>query len=119
MVAATLMLTPANAEARGHKHKHSHRTYTYCSGHTSCGCAVYTKRVFRYYDCHGHPVYSYYRIPVKHRCHSYRHGHNSHYGHNSYYGHGHNRYYSSRDRYSRGRTSVSYSTPYGTVRLTR
>ena len=59
------VLTPQNVEARGRCHKSG---YTYVSGHTSCGCPVYTKRVVKYYDCRGYPVYAYYRQPVSHRC---------------------------------------------------
>ncbi|MFD2158747.1 hypothetical protein ACFSW8_07555 [Rubritalea tangerina] len=55
----------------------SHSSYTYVSGYTSCGCPIYTKRVVRYYDCHGHPVYGYYRQPVTHRC-KRSHGHHHH-----------------------------------------
>ena len=65
-VFATLFaLAPMQAEARGHCNT---GTTVYVSGRTSCGCPIYTKKVFRYYDCHGYPVYAYYRLPVKHTC---------------------------------------------------
>jgi hypothetical protein len=74
---SAVFLLPQSAEARGCNSSHN---YTYVSGHSSCGCAIYTKRVVRYYDCHGRPVYAYYRQPVTHRCHQNHRGH----GHTSY-----------------------------------
>ncbi|MFC5050789.1 hypothetical protein ACFPK9_09195 [Rubritalea spongiae] len=67
LVAAMFAVAPQQAEARGKGHHHSH---TYASGRTSCGCAIYTKRVVKGHDRHGRPVYAYYRQPVKHHCNS-------------------------------------------------
>lgn len=83
VVAGGFVLSPVNAEARGHRHE-SHRPAdrVYVSGHSSCGCPVYTKKVFRHYDRHGHAVYTYERQSVNHRCNRYDrhrgHAHNSH-----------------------------------------
>lgn len=63
--AAALVATP-NAEARP-----VGRT-TYVSGHTSCGCPVYTQRYIAYYDHCGYPVFKYRRLPVSHRCRAVR-----------------------------------------------
>lgn len=41
---------------------------TYVSGHSHCGCPVYTQRYFRGYDRCGHPLYGYRVLPVSHRC---------------------------------------------------
>jgi len=86
-IASLLVLTPNVAEAR-----HSiPRTVTYVSGHTSCGCPIYTRKVFRYYDYYGHPVYAYYRVPVVHHCRSQY--NNGYYYHRHGYRHHTPRYY--------------------------
>ncbi|BDS07475.1 hypothetical protein NT6N_25150 [Oceaniferula spumae] len=93
-----LVALPEKAEARPH-HGHVGQSYTYVSGHSSCGCAVYKRRVVTGYDCYHRPIYRYYSVPVVHRCRShhssryYRHdvprGHydRSHYRRNSHSGH--------------------------------
>ncbi|MEM9080718.1 MAG: hypothetical protein AAGC74_08525 [Verrucomicrobiota bacterium] len=74
-------------------------THTYVSGHASCGCPIYTKRVFRGYDCYRRPIYNYYRQPFQRRANCRSHGHrshgrvyyngvrNHHYGHSNAYRH--------------------------------
>lgn len=75
--------TPNTAEAGVHISIGS--GYTYVSGHASCGCPIYTKRVVRGYDCYRRPIYSYYRQPFSCHCRrSYRapvvrHGYSSRY----------------------------------------
>lgn len=49
--------------------------YNYVSGHASCGCPIYTKRVVRGYDRYSRPIYNYYRQPFSCRC---GHGRSSH-----------------------------------------
>lgn len=110
-VFATLfVLAPVQAEARSY----SHGTTVYVSGHTSCGCPIYTKKVFRYHDCRGNPVYAYYRMPVNHKC-QHRNNHyrpvqkpsNQHYRNNQYY---RNNYY--RHNYNRGNSCNSNTRYY-------
>jgi hypothetical protein len=117
-VVVGLLAFPDTAEARPHGHHGS--SHTYKSGHSSCGCAIYTKRIISSYDCYHRPVYRYYSVPVVHKCrsnHSYR-SNRSHYSsgyrHNSYYGH--------RDRHYGHRTygsHISFSTGYGNRRTCR
>ncbi|MGJ8672803.1 hypothetical protein [Rubritalea sp.] len=64
--AAMFAFTPQQVEARDHGH--NQHSQTYASGRTNCGCAIYTKRVVKGYDCHGRPVYAHYSQPVKHSC---------------------------------------------------
>lgn len=104
---------PDTAEARSHSHCSS--SYTYRSGCASCGCAIYTKRVFVGYDCYHRPIYRYYRQPIVHRCRShYRPSHHNHRYHGNHYNH--------RSRYSnhRGHSShISLRTRYGNVSICR
>ncbi len=67
LLSVVFLFTPNTAEARGH----SHGSQVYVSSYSSCGCPVYTKKVFRYHDRYGRPVYSYYRLPISHRCNRY------------------------------------------------
>ncbi|MEJ6570454.1 MAG: hypothetical protein QNL01_14855 [Akkermansiaceae bacterium] len=109
-----LVALPDTAEARSHGHSSSSSSYTYVSGRASCGCTTYTKRVFTGYDCHRHPIYRYYSVPVVHRCRS---SHNPHYSSHS----SHSNYYSG-SRYSsyRGHSShINLRTRYGSVRICR
>ncbi|MBK1855683.1 hypothetical protein JO972_11985 [Verrucomicrobiaceae bacterium 5K15] len=101
-----LVALPEKVEARpGHGHTGS--SYTYRSGHSSCGCATYTRRVIVSYDCHRRPVYRYYSVPVVHNC-------RSHYSHRSH---------STRHHYShRGHSShrgITIRGPHGSVRICR
>lgn len=84
ILAAAFVMSPQVVEA-GHGSSRS-SVYTYVSGRSSCGCAIYTKRVFCHYDRYGHPVYTYHRQPVTHRCSQYRssRGHGHGYGHSSH-----------------------------------
>ncbi|MDP7655017.1 MAG: hypothetical protein QF706_03040 [Roseibacillus sp.] len=66
-VALTGLISAPRAEAG-----HSSPSITYRSGCASCGCPVYTRRYVRGYDCHGHPVFAYSRVPQSHG-HSCRH----------------------------------------------
>ncbi|MFK7909237.1 MAG: hypothetical protein AB8F34_01405 [Akkermansiaceae bacterium] len=111
-IAISLIALPEKAEARSCS---SGNSYTYVSGHTSCGCPVYTRRVVSGYDCYNRPTYRYYRVPVTHRC-------RSHYSSRSYRSHNHS--YGHRNHYSRssrnyGRSSINYRTRYGSVRICR
>ena len=119
LIALLGLIVPQVAEA-GHS---SHRVvHTYQSGHSSCGCPIYTRRVFHSYDCFRQPVYRYYSVPVKHRCsgsrsHSYSHytpsRSSSHRSYNrcnsSYYRGSYNRGHF-RSSYSRGHFRWSYSS---------
>ena len=76
-----LITLPTEAEAG-----HGHAAYTYRSGHSACGCPIYTKRYFTGYDCHRRPVYRYAAVPVVHRCRSHA-CPPVHYRHHNYYKH--------------------------------
>lgn len=65
-ILAGLMATPNTAEAGVHLRVGS--GHTYVSGHASCGCPIYTKRVIRSYDYYNRPIYSYYRQPFSCNC---------------------------------------------------
>lgn len=114
-----LVALPNKAEARHGDSGSS--SYTYRSGHASCGCAIYTKRVITGYDCYRRPIYRYYSVPIVHRCHSNRSHHHSYhrpsYGHRGYYSSysHHNRNYS-HHRYG---NRISFSTGYGSSRSCR
>lgn len=77
---AAFFATPTDADAGIHVSIGS--SHTYVSGYASCGCPIYTKRVFRGYDCNRRPVYSYYRQPFRHRASCSR-GSYRHHGHSS------------------------------------
>jgi len=101
IIVGLLALSPTS-EARSPKHCGS--SYTYRSGHASCGCAIYTKRILSGYDhCH-RPIYRYCGVPIVHHCHSKRSHYSSSY--RSSYGH-HNNHYNHRNRYN------NYSSRYG------
>lgn len=110
ILTAAFLFTPNSAEAR----PHSHGSTTYVSGYSSCGCPMYTKKVFvRHGQC-GTPIYSYFRLASKCNCHkkSYRSNnhYNSHRGYNSRNSCSNNsRYYNSR-HYSNRYTSNRYSS---------
>ncbi|BCX47690.1 hypothetical protein HAHE_15980 [Haloferula helveola] len=55
-----------DAEARPHQHNSCSTTYV--SGHTSCGCPIYTQRYVAYYDRFGRAIYRYQTLPVNHHC---------------------------------------------------
>lgn len=63
MMVTVLLVVPEEVGAH-----HTNNVSIYVSGYTQCGCPIYTKRILRYYDCSGRPVYSYYKQPVTHRC---------------------------------------------------
>ncbi|MBT8043617.1 MAG: hypothetical protein KJO79_01600 [Verrucomicrobiae bacterium] len=114
-IAVSLVALPQKVEARPHCGS-SHSSYTYRSGSASCGCPVYTKRVFAGYDCYNRPTYRYYRVPMVHRCRS----HHSNYHYRSNRGYRHSKYYHNR-RYSshRRHSGISLPTPFGNVRICR
>ncbi|MBK1792181.1 hypothetical protein [Persicirhabdus sediminis] len=66
-------LSTSGLDARPHGHGgHGHqKSHTYVSGHTACGCKIYTKRVVSHYQRCGSPVYRYYAQPVNHSCRSH------------------------------------------------
>lgn len=108
-VLAGFIVIPQQAEAR-----HScEPEYVYVSGYTGCGCPIYTKRVVSRYDYYGRPIYSYYNLPVNHRCHqSCNTGVTIQIGNGIYYRnyqpsyhHSHRTYYPSRHQYHSGRSS--------------
>ena len=116
-----LLALPNTAEAGSPRHCDSGHTYR--SGYSSCGCAIYTKRIISSYDCYHRPIYRYYSVPVVHRCHSKR----SHYGSHYSSGHGHyskhyshrNRHYGHRYRGHYGGSHISFRTGYGRVSVCR
>lgn len=121
ILTAAFLFTPNTAEAR----THSHGSSSYVSGHSSCGCPIYTKKVFTGHDCYGRPVYKYYRQPASCSCNrnSYRSSsrytsnrYNSHRGYNSRSSCNNNSRYSTSRRYrshgyrnSGSRLRVTYS----------
>lgn len=115
-VFVSLIAFSEKAEARPHHVGHS---YTYKSGHSSCGCATYTKRVIVSYDCYHRPVYRYYSVPIVHRCRT------SHYSGGRYYSHSSPRVHYSRSHYSRGSShysrsrGVTISGRHGSIRICR
>ena len=108
-VALTGLALPQKAEA-GHSSCNS--SYTYQSGRTSCGCPIYTKRIFNGYDCYRRPIYRYISVPVVHRCRSNHYSSNrgcSSSSYNRHYNRGYSSsYYSYNRHYNRG-YSRSYS----------
>jgi hypothetical protein len=64
-IALTGLALPQAAEA---SHPSSSLNLTYVSGHSSCGCPIYTQRIFIGYDSWNRPVYRYVSVPVRHRC---------------------------------------------------
>ena len=80
-VLIAVVVTPTTAEANVRLSIGS--GYTYVSGHASCGCPIYTKRIVRSFDRFNRPVYNYYRQPFSCRCRNVsrsrvvRHGYNS------------------------------------------
>ncbi len=113
-----------NAEARSPKHCGS--SYTYRSGHASCGCPIYTKRIVSGYDCYNRPIYRYCGVPIVHRCNnkhghyrsSYSRYHNNHYSLNRYRSHYGSRY--AHHRYgSRYGGHYGFRTSFGSVRICR
>ena len=102
--------TPNTAEAGVRISIGSSNIYT--SGHASCGCPIYTKRVVRGFDHYRRPIYSYYRQPFKCGCRSayrapvVRHGYNSRYVSPRY---SNSRQHSSRQRSSSNRRYVAPS----------
>ncbi len=117
-VAVSGLLSAPQAEAG-----HCSQSITYRSGHSSCGCPIYTKRYVRGYDCHRQPIFGYSRVPFCHgsSCrHNVRHQSRRYHGpviHRSSHSHGHNhsprivissRSYPSRG-YSRRGSSFSFS----------
>lgn len=112
-----------NAEARSPKHCGS--SYTYRSGHASCGCPIYTKRIIASYDCYQRPIYRYCGVPIVHRCHNKRNYYHSSYGnyHNNHHLTRYRNHYSSRyahHRYgSRYRSHHGFRTSFGNVRICR
>jgi len=119
-----LVALPNKAEARPYSHSGS--SYTYRSGHASCGCAIYTKRILSGYDHCRQPIYRYCGVPIVHRCHSKRSHYSSSYGHQSgHYNHRsrYNNYSSSRyghSRYSsRHGSHYGFRTSIGSIRICR
>ncbi len=99
ILTAAFLFTPNTAEAR----THSHGSTTYVSGHSSCGCPIYTKKVFVRHDCYNRPVYHYYKQAFNCRCNrnSYRSSsrYHSNRGYNSGNSCSNNSRYSSSSRY--------------------
>jgi hypothetical protein len=120
-----LLALPNTAEARSPKHCDSGHTYR--SGYSSCGCAIYTKRIISGYDCYRRPIYRYHSVPIVHRCHSkHKHYHSkyrSSYGRHGYHGY-HNKYSHRKRHYGhyghhRYGSHISFRTSYGNVRICR
>jgi hypothetical protein len=107
IIVGLLALSPT-AEARSPKHCGS--SYTYRSGHASCGCAIYTKRILSGYDHCRQPIYRYYGVPIVHHCHSKRSTYRSSYGHHNNNYHHLSRY---RSHYGNRYTSHRYGSRYG------
>jgi hypothetical protein len=61
-VATAGLLSTTRADA-GHS---SHASTTYRSGHSSCGCPIYTQRFVRGYDCYRRPIFGYSQVPISH-----------------------------------------------------
>jgi hypothetical protein len=76
-----LIVFPQEAEAG-----HAQVSITYRSGHSACGCPMYTKRYFSGYDCYRRPVYRYVGVPLVHRCRGHA-GPPAHYRNHNYYNH--------------------------------
>lgn len=106
---------PEKAQA-GHDRYGS--SYTYRSSYSSCGCAVYKRRVIASYDCYGRPQYRYYSVPIVHSCHSSHYNRPNHNSRNYYNRSSHSRY---RQQHSRQRSHarISYRSPYGSVSFCR
>jgi len=80
----------------------SYPSVTYVSGHSSCGCPRYTKKVTVGRDHRGYSIYKYYSVPFSCGCKKYQQPR-----HNSSYSHGRSSYYS-RSNYNNQRHSSSY-----------
>lgn len=59
---ATLIAIP-NAEARPYGQRS-----VFVSGHSACGCPIYSKRYIAFYDRCDRPVYRTRLLPVRHQC---------------------------------------------------
>lgn len=108
-VVAGFIVLPEKVDAR-----HYDSGYVYVSGYTRCGCPIHTKRVVTRYDYYGRPIYSYYTLPVDHRCRDhYRSGVTIQVGNGIYYSNHqptyyrqrHVRHYPTRHTYYGGRSS--------------
>ncbi|WP_143157579.1 MULTISPECIES: hypothetical protein [Rubritalea] len=120
LLAMVLVYQPSEAQAG----RYDTSIYTYVSGYASCGCPLYTKRVFARYDRYGRPVYTYYSQPIVHRCgqgaairvqygnygyyrnyypYYYYRGHRSHYQHGGYRHHRHHSHHRDSRRHSHRR----------------
>jgi hypothetical protein len=69
-IAATALAGLALPQTAEAGHSNVSVNLTYQSGHGSCGCPIYTQRVFAGYDCYRRPVYRYVSVPVRHSCHA-------------------------------------------------
>ena len=76
-----LIAFPQEAEAG-----HAGVSITYRSGHSACGCPLYTRRHFSGYDHYRRPVYRYAAVPIVHRCRGHV-GPPVHYRQKNYYKH--------------------------------
>lgn len=95
--------------------------YNYVSGHASCGCPIYTKRVVRGYNRYNQPIYNFYRQPFRCRGASCRsrqvnfrqHGFVSRGGHynnrSHYYSRGRGHYNNRHSNYGRSRGNYGRS----------
>jgi hypothetical protein len=116
ILTAVFLFTPNTAEAR----THSHCSSSYVSGHSSCGCPIYTKKVFTGNDCYGRPMYRYYRQAASCSCNRYNYRSSSRYTssrHYSHRGYNSNNSCNNNSRYSNSRRSRSHGYYNGGSRL--
>ena len=59
---STLIILPQAAQAG------PSLNITYKSGHSACGCPIYTQRIVTGWDSCRRPIYRYVALPVSHRC---------------------------------------------------
>ncbi len=88
-------------------------SHKYVSGHASCGCPIYTKRVVRGFNNYRRPIYNYYRQPFRCNCHSRRSSSYSRSFHHGGFSSRSFRSHSSRGHVSRGHVSRSRSVRGG------
>ena len=82
---------------------------TYVSGHASCGCPIYTRRVCRGFDRYHRPVFDHHRQPFRCGCKHKNHPPGYAYGHDKHYK---SKHYKSKHSKSKHSKSKHYKSRY-------
>lgn len=116
ILSAAFVFTPNKAEARPHSYGHS----SYVSGHSACGCPIYTKKIFTGRDCYGRPIYTYSRLASNCKCNRNRGYYNSskYYNSRHYTRNSRKKYYRSHHHTSRRFYTRGYNNCGSRIRVT-